>query len=130
MSIAEARDFEVVGEERATPYARQFEATHPDYPGPILVEILGSAPKSGPELATLAEQLLTPADLRATGVSRSFGVSAAVSAVIERALGDPGFASVRDLVGALSDATSAEDRPMRVTDSALVRVETALMETP
>src|SRR4051794_8291331 len=61
MSIAEARDFEVVGEERATPFARLFEATHPDYPGRILVEILGEAHNvgPGPDLVAFEHEVVT-----------------------------------------------------------------------
>src|SRR4051794_22818861 len=61
MSIAEARDFEVVGEERTTPFARQFEATHPDYPGRILVEILGEAHAvgPGPDLVAFEHEVVT-----------------------------------------------------------------------
>src|SRR3954464_5841459 len=61
MSIAGARDFEVVGEERTTPFARLFEDTHPDYPGRILVEILGEAHNvgPGPDLVAFEHEVVT-----------------------------------------------------------------------
>jgi hypothetical protein len=59
MSIAEAQDYQVVREEKGTPFSRQVEATHPDHPGRILAEILTEAPRTGAELATFEREVVT-----------------------------------------------------------------------
>src|SRR3954469_12185625 len=59
MSIAESQEFEVVREETGTPYSRQYEATHPDYPGPILVEVLEGSPKAPADLAAFEREVVT-----------------------------------------------------------------------
>src|SRR5436189_264918 len=42
MSIFDSHNYRVLREERPTAVAQVFEATHPDRPGPVLVEVLSA----------------------------------------------------------------------------------------
>jgi hypothetical protein len=59
MTTADSEDYEVVQEEGGTPFARQYQARHPAYPGVVLIEILTDAPKMGARFTAFERELVT-----------------------------------------------------------------------
>jgi hypothetical protein len=110
MTLSRFLDYEVLRENRGTPFARQFEATHPNYPGTILVEALANAPKEGPRLEAFEREVVTFSLLENPYV---------LEAVDLAALADGTPAVVSALPAGVSLASWLDERRPLDTDAAL-----------